>query len=144
MFGRHHRPRPKVLPTVMHPTKCHVKHHCCEYIVPEVHPSHTTNVTHHNYKHLHSFPHTESAVDQITHQHFVAGPGAPGPQVAGAHMPGPGMMGPQVAGAHMPGPGMMGPQVAGAHMPGKKGPMGPQVAGAHMPGPKCHNRPKFF
>ncbi|WP_078428191.1 spore coat protein [Alkalihalobacterium alkalinitrilicum] len=75
------RPCTKVMPAVVHPTKCNVTHQCCEYIVPEIHPSHTTNVTHHHYKHIHSFPHTTSQQQQITHQHFVSptgmGPGAP-------------------------------------------------------------------
>ncbi|WP_427909922.1 CotD family spore coat protein [Salsuginibacillus halophilus] len=62
------------MPPVVHPTKQQTKHHCCEYIVPEVHPTHTTNVNHHLYKHYHSHPHTSSTVNKVYHQHFECGP----------------------------------------------------------------------
>ncbi|WP_245712548.1 spore coat protein [Anaerobacillus alkalilacustris] len=85
-------PRPPVghqqmLPPRIHPTQHYVQHKCCEYIVPEVHPSHTTVVNKHLYKHYHNFPHTVSAVDQVANQHFVC---PPGPPVApGTPVPGP-------------------------------------------------------
>ncbi|WP_096435220.1 spore coat protein [Alteribacter populi] len=115
------RPRTKAqcMPPRVHPTQQQVTHSCCEYIVPEVHPTHTTNVNHHLYKHVHSYPHTASQVDQVSHQHINGGP-----QVAGAQM-GPG----QVAGAQAhPNMGFPG-QVAGAQAHPNMGFSG-QVAGA--------------
>ncbi|UII54587.1 spore coat protein [Cytobacillus spongiae] len=70
-------PRPNVLPTVVHPTKCCVTNSFENNIVPHVHPTHTTNVNHINYKHEHYFPQTFSNVNEVTHQHFNAGPGYP-------------------------------------------------------------------
>jgi spore coat protein D len=82
--------RPNILPTVVHPTKCCVNHTFTNNVVPHVHPSHTTTVNHINYQHQHYFPHTQSAVNEVTHQHFVAGPGpAPAPGPFGAGAPGP-------------------------------------------------------
>lgn len=117
----------------MPPKYCPIQHSVteqdCDYIVPVVHPSHTTNVVNHNYKYVHSYPHTESTVNRITSQQFAAGPrpqvagvATPRPPVAG-YGPGPGQ---QVAGAATPGPGH---QVAGY------GPnAGPQVGGYGGPG----------
>ena len=84
----------KVLPAIVHPTKCCTNHSCQNYVVPHIHPSHTTNINHEFYAHQHYYPHTESFANEVNHQHFNAGPG-PGP------VPGPGfgpMSGP------MPGP----------------------------------------
>ncbi|WP_280771875.1 CotD family spore coat protein [Salipaludibacillus daqingensis] len=113
MFNCHHprpchKPRPQVLQTQVCPTQQAVRERDCNYVVPVVHPSHTTNVINHRYDFHHSYPHTESRVDRIFNRHF-RGPGGPG-QVAGAFQPGPGAPG-QVAGAFQPGPG----QVMGAH-----------------------------
>ncbi|MCD8500575.1 MAG: spore coat protein [Bacillaceae bacterium] len=73
-----YQPRPviqrQVLPPRIHPTCQNVQYNCCEYIVPEVHPSHTTIVNKHLYKHCHQFPHTTSVVNQVGSQHFVAPP----------------------------------------------------------------------
>ncbi|MED4163534.1 spore coat protein [Halalkalibacterium halodurans] len=86
----HCRPRKhcKVLPAIVHPTKCNVVQQTCEYIVPEIHPTHTTQVTNHVYNHVHSFPHTVSQQQQVYNQQFYQPPGPPTP-VAGA-MAGPG------------------------------------------------------
>ncbi|GAF66653.1 inner spore coat protein D [Bacillus sp. TS-2] len=73
----------KVMPAVVHPTKQNIVEKTCEYIVPEIHPTHTTNVTNHVYKHVHSFPHTTSNQQTISNQQFASGPGP----VAGAMMP---------------------------------------------------------
>ncbi|WP_017727908.1 spore coat protein, partial [Halalkalibacterium ligniniphilum] len=73
----HCRPRRRpaqVLPAVVHPTKCNVMQNTCEYIVPEIHPSHTTHLTNHVYNHVHSFPHTDSYQQNIANQHFVQRP----------------------------------------------------------------------
>jgi uncharacterized phage-like protein YoqJ len=128
------------MPAQVAPTQQNVIEKTCEYIVPHVFPSHTHHQTNHVYKHVASYPHTESASQQIFNQQFTAP--APGPQVAGAMSPaGPGFGGPQVAGAMSPaGPGFGGPQVAGAMSPGGPGFGGPQVAGAmspHMHGKGC-------
>ncbi|WP_078553473.1 spore coat protein [Bacillus alkalicellulosilyticus] len=91
----------KVMPAIVHPTKCNVTQQCCEYIVPEIHPSHTTNITHHHYKHVHSFPHTFSQQQTVSHQNVIQPPTfapAPGPR--------PGFAGPAAA------PGFAGPGVA--------------------------------
>ncbi len=73
----------QVLPPRIHPTKQCVVHNCCEYIVPEVHPTHTTVVNEHLYKHYHNFPQTISNVDQVYNQHFICpqGPVMPVPPV---------------------------------------------------------------
>ncbi len=82
--------RPVVLPPRIHPTKHNVVYNCCEYIVPEVHPTHTTVMNKHLYKHYHNFPQTVSQVDQVANQQFMCPPGPVMP-VAG---PGPGVAGP--------------------------------------------------
>ncbi|MGR5900823.1 CotD family spore coat protein [Bacillus cereus] len=45
-----------------------------DVIIPVVHPSHTTHVNQTNYKYVHSFPHTESVVNQTTQQHLYSQP----------------------------------------------------------------------
>jgi spore coat protein D len=89
------RPRPvapvaptvhtQMLPPRVHPTQQNVVYNCCEYIVPEVHPAHTTVVNKHLYKHYHNFPQTVSQVDQVASQQFMCPPGPPMP------VPGPGV-----------------------------------------------------
>ena len=67
---------------------------------PVVHPSHTTNVNHTNIQEEHFFPHTESVVNEVTHQNLGPVPGPlPYPGAVAGAMTGPGM-GPY------PGPGM--------------------------------------
>lgn len=98
MFNRHSCSKPQVLKTQVCPTQQGVREFNCDYIVPVVHPSHTTNVVNHRYNFHHSYPHTESTVNRIFNQSFNVGPGGPGQQVAGAQTGpwgGPG----QVAGA---------------------------------------------
>ncbi|MFV8829955.1 CotD family spore coat protein [Alkalihalobacterium sp. APHAB7] len=101
------RPCTKVMPAVIHPTKTTHSKQCCEYIVPEIHPSHHHHMTQHHYKHIHSFPQTASQSQQITHQHFVSPGAAPfaGPGV------GPAGFGPGVGPTGAPG---FGPGVGGA------------------------------
>ncbi|MCM3762131.1 spore coat protein [Alkalihalobacillus oceani] len=100
----HCPPRPKhcqlptttqVLPAKVHPTQHNIVEKTCEYIVPEVYPTHTTNVTNHVYKHVSSFPQTQSFDETISNQQFVApSQGFGGGPVAGAMAPPrPNMMG---------------------------------------------------
>ncbi|MCR9038584.1 spore coat protein CotD [Bacillus sp. L381] len=74
MFHHHHHCcRPNVMPPIVHPTNC-CEHHCfTNTVVPHIHPQHTTNVNHHNFEHVHYYPHTFSNVDPTTHQHFQCG-----------------------------------------------------------------------
>ncbi|MFC5463320.1 CotD family spore coat protein [Lederbergia graminis] len=127
----------QVLPAVVHPTKCCVKHTQSNIIQPEIHPSHTTNVHHQNIVHQHYFPHTESNVTEVTNQNVVM-PG-PGPGFGPGMMPGPGF------GPGMPGPGMGGPGFGpGMPGPGMGGPgFGPGMQGPGMPGPGFGPRPNF-
>lgn len=142
----HSRPTcTKVLPAQIHPTKCMVNEQNCEYIVPEVHPSHVTNITNHHYKHIHSFPQTQSFQENITHQHFVA-PAGMGPSAMG-----PGGMPSQVSPAGMAptgfpsqmSPAGMGPngfptQVSPANMGPNQ--MAPGMMGPRPPMGKCCGR----
>ncbi|KON87281.1 Spore coat protein CotD [Sporosarcina globispora] len=117
------RPRPsQVLPAVVHPTKCCVTHSFQNIVVPHIHPTHHTHVNHINYENQHSYPHTQSTVNQVTQSNVNLGPR---PGVAGAYSPG---MGPGMGmgqGMGM-GPGYGGPGtgVAGAStgMGPKQGP----------------------
>lgn len=102
----------KICPTVVHPTQQCVNNNFSNNVVPHVHPSHTTNVNHINFDHIHYFPHTQSTVNQVTNQQFYGGSGpVPFGQGFGGPRPrpgfGPGMgMGPGMGF----GPGMgMGP-----------------------------------
>jgi spore coat protein D len=144
------------MPTQVAPTQQNVVEKTCEYIVPEVYPTHTHFQTNHVYKHVKSFPQTTSYDENIYNQQFVEP--STGPQVAGAMSPqagpgyGPGAMSPmagpgngsQVAGAMSPqagpgyGPGAMSPMAGPGYGPGAMSPMagpgyGPQVAGAMSP-----------
>ncbi|KAB2333635.1 MULTISPECIES: CotD family spore coat protein [Bacillaceae] len=106
-----------VLPAVVHPTKCCVNNTFQNNVVPHIHPTHTTTVNHINYDHVHYFPQTQSTVNEVTNQQFVAGPGpvpgfgaapgfgGPGP---GFGAPGPGFGGPG-PGFGTPGPGFGAP-----------------------------------
>lgn len=75
-----------VLPAIVHPTKCCVNHSFSNNVVPHIHPSHTTNVHHTKFDHVHYFPHTQSSVNEVSHQHFYGGPRPP----FGAYGPRPG------------------------------------------------------
>ncbi|MGE8204287.1 CotD family spore coat protein [Heyndrickxia sp. NPDC080065] len=57
---------PKVLPAVVHPTKCCVKHTQETFIQPHIYPSHTTNVNHEVIAHQNYYPHTESFVNEVS------------------------------------------------------------------------------
>lgn len=68
--------RPNMVAPIVHPTKCCVNHMYSTTIVPHIHPTHTTNVHHHMYKHLHYYPHTQSVASETYNQHFnCMGPG---------------------------------------------------------------------
>ncbi|WP_425388906.1 CotD family spore coat protein [Bacillus marinisedimentorum] len=60
---------------IVYPTKCCEHHTNQTFHVPHIHPSHTANINHQMYKHLHYYPHTESQVSDVSHQHFNCGPG---------------------------------------------------------------------
>ena len=69
----------KVCPPIVHPTKCCVNNAQYNYIVPHIHPSHTTNVNHYMYQHQHYFPHTESVVNEVSNQQFICPGSGPRP-----------------------------------------------------------------
>jgi len=76
MFGcQRPRHRPQVLQTQVCPTKQSVREQDCNYIVPVVHPRHTTNVVNHRYDFYHSYPQTEARVDRIINRQFQVPPG---------------------------------------------------------------------
>jgi spore coat protein D len=62
---------------IVYPTKCCVQNSYSKTVVPHIHPSHTTNVNHHMYEHLHYYPHTESVANEVSNQHFNCGPRPP-------------------------------------------------------------------
>lgn len=85
--------KPKVLPAIVHPTKCCVNHTGQNYVVPHIHPSQTTTVNHEFYAHNHYYPNTQSFANEVNHQHFnvVPGPGpGPGPFPGAVPRPFPG------------------------------------------------------
>ncbi len=115
---------PNSMAPIVHPTKCCVKNLYSTTEVPHIHPSHTTYVNNQQFQHKHYFPHTDSMVDSVSHQHFNCGPGGPG--MGGA--PGMGGQPGQVMGAQTgPGYGQMGMpgQVMGAQQGPGMGQMGP-------------------
>lgn len=123
--------RPRVLPAIVCPTKCCVNHSFNNVVQPVIHPSHTTNVNHTNIQDQHFFPHTESVVNEVTHQNLGPAPGPfPYPGAVAGAMTGPGPF---------PGPGM-GPGMAPGMGPG--GYPG-SVAGA-MTGPGMGPKGSFF
>ncbi|GAE32231.1 spore coat protein [Halalkalibacter hemicellulosilyticus] len=90
---KHHA---RVLPAIVHPTQHDVIPHTQEYIVPEIHPRHTTVLNRQVFNHVHSFPHTVSQQQQVISRQFYQPPGPPTP-VAGA-MAGPGFGAPGYGG----------------------------------------------
>lgn len=60
----HYHCPPRIMPAVVHPTKCCVTHTVQDVIVPHVFPTHTTHVNHHVFHQQNYFPHTESYVNQ--------------------------------------------------------------------------------
>ncbi|MBE4910218.1 spore coat protein CotH [Bacillus luteolus] len=71
--------RPNMMAPIVYPTKCNVQHYCNKTVVPHIHPSHTQHVNHQMYEHVHYYPHTESVVNEVSHQHFNCGPRMPRP-----------------------------------------------------------------
>lgn len=69
--------QPNICPPIVHPTKCCVNHTFEKTIVPHIHPSHTTTVNHHLFEHQHYFPHTQSAVNEVSNQQFFCSGGMP-------------------------------------------------------------------
>jgi len=57
------------LPPIVHPTQQFVNTNYQTTIVPHIHPSHTTTVNKHLFKHEHYCPHTQSVVNEVCHQH---------------------------------------------------------------------------
>ncbi len=88
----------KVMPAVVHPTKCCVNHTFENVVVPHVFPSHTTNVHHTNIQSQEHYPHTQSAVNEVTSTDIGPVPGPPPPPTVG-----PGMVGGAFAGPGMGG-----------------------------------------
>ncbi|MFB4211434.1 spore coat protein [Shouchella sp. JSM 1781072] len=62
------------LPAVVHPTQHNVVESTQEYIVPEIHPSHTTHVKNHVYKHIHQYPHTDSVQEHVMNEQYCEKP----------------------------------------------------------------------
>lgn len=60
-------------PAQVSPTKQYVNTNVMNTVVPHIHPSHTTTVNKHIYTHQHSFPHTQSVVNECYEQHVVCG-----------------------------------------------------------------------
>lgn len=88
----------KILPPIVHPTKCCTNHTQQNFIQPHIYPSHTTNVNHQVIGHANYYPHTESFVNEVSNVNL--GP-VSGPVPGGMGGFGPGAMGP------MGGPGPM-------------------------------------
>lgn len=64
----------QVAPTQVSPTQEFVNTNVMNTVVPHVHPSHTTTVNKHVFTHQHSFPHTQSVVNECFNQQVVCGP----------------------------------------------------------------------
>ncbi len=62
------------LPAVVHPTMHNVVESTQEYIVPEIHPSHTTHVKNHVYKHIHHYPHSDSVTENVKNEQYCEKP----------------------------------------------------------------------
>ncbi|AIC94529.1 MULTISPECIES: spore coat protein [Shouchella] len=62
------------LPAVVHPTQHNVVESTQEYIVPEIHPTHTTHVKNHVYKHVHHYPHTDSVQENVMNEQYCEKP----------------------------------------------------------------------
>ncbi|WP_281176641.1 CotD family spore coat protein [Shouchella shacheensis] len=67
----------KECPPVVHPTKHNCVESTQEYIVPHIHPSHTTHVNNHVFKNVHHYPHTESVTENVMNDGGFGGPGGP-------------------------------------------------------------------
>jgi len=62
-----------VTPPIVSPTQHFVNTNQFTTIVPHIHPSHTTTVNKHKFIHEHYCPHTESCVNEVSHQHVNCG-----------------------------------------------------------------------
>jgi spore coat protein D len=138
----------KVLPAVVHPTKCCVNHNFENIIVPHVFPTHTTTVNHTNYQNQQHFPHSQSVVNEVTNTNVGPVPGPPPRPNTGGFGGYPGSVagafsGPGAGLGGYPGPGV-GPggypgSVAGAFSgPGGNHGFGPGFGpGGRPPRPGC-------
>lgn len=63
----------KVLPAVIHPTKCCVNQTYSNNVVPHIHPTHVTNIHHENFDHVHYNTCSQSNVNEVTHQNYYGG-----------------------------------------------------------------------
>ncbi|MEG6575233.1 MAG: spore coat protein CotH [Caldibacillus debilis] len=61
---------PNVLRPIVYPTQHFVNTNQFTHVVPHIHPSHTTTVNRHFFKHEHHCPHTHSVVNEVCHQHI--------------------------------------------------------------------------
>lgn len=68
---------PNFLPPIIYPSRNFVNTNQFIHIIPHIHPSHTTTVNQHLFKHVHYCPQTCSAVEQVCHQHINCCPGMP-------------------------------------------------------------------
>jgi spore coat protein D len=75
----------KVLPAVVHPTKCCVTHSQENFIQPHIYPSHTTHVNHQVIQHQNFYPHTDSFVNEVNQ---VVAPPMAGPGFVPGGFPG--------------------------------------------------------
>lgn len=73
MKGEENMHHCKILPPIVHPTKCCEHHTFSNTIVPHIHPQHTTSVNHQHYEHVHYFPHSYSNYDPVTEHHKYCG-----------------------------------------------------------------------
>ena len=126
----------KVLPAVVHPTKCCVNHNFENVIVPHVFPSHTTTVNHTNFQSQEHFPHSQSVVNEVSNTDIGPVPGPPPPPNVGGLGGFPGPYPGSVAGAFS-GPGVgpgFGPGVGPGFGPGVGPGFGPGVGPGFGPG----------
>lgn len=65
--------KPRVLPPVVHPTRYCEDHRFSKTIVPHIHPQHIKKVDHHNYEHVHYYPHSYSSYKPVYHDHSYCG-----------------------------------------------------------------------
>lgn len=64
----------QTLPVQQEPVKQMEEHVSQDIYVPVSHPSHTTQINHVNYKYMHSYPHTKSIVNSVSHEHYCVCP----------------------------------------------------------------------
>lgn len=64
----------QTMPTQYQPVNQNTEYLGQDVIIPVVHPTHTTQVNHTNYKYMHSFPHTQSVVNSASQEHYCVCP----------------------------------------------------------------------